>query len=100
MANDQQANDQCVLRTHSELGDLVRNEGRGRGEATVRKSIPSEDTQEAAFAPRLSAWLPEAEWEWHDRVSSNLWPCELRSEGRDNPKSPTPPPPHPREVEG
>ncbi len=43
----------------------------------MRRSMKPAELGEALQGPRLTAWLPEAEWEWSDRVRSNLWPCEL-----------------------
>lgn len=51
-----------------------------RGEERVgamRRSVKAGDAGEALLGPRLSPWLPEAGWEWQDRVVSNPWPCEL-----------------------
>jgi len=45
--------------------------------AEVRRSMKAAEADEALWGSRLVAWLPEAEWEWHDRIHSNLWPCEL-----------------------
>jgi hypothetical protein len=47
--------------------------------------------EEVFLGPRLATWLPEAEWEWHDRVNSSLWPCELLPERRERPASPSSP---------
>lgn len=58
--------------------------------AEARRPMRAGEAEEALRGPRLAAWLPEAEWEWHDRVHSNLWPCELSSGRRK--KSPLPVP--------
>lgn len=70
-----------------------------RGE-DVRKSIPAKDSQEVVLGSRLTAWLPEAEWEWHDRVRSNLWPCERLPEKRVVPTPPASSPARLPEDEG
>ncbi len=57
----------------------------------MRKAIKSDIAEEVFLGPRLTAWLPEAEWEWHDRVHSNLWPSELPPERRTIPASPSSP---------
>jgi hypothetical protein len=54
--------------------------------ADARRPLKAGEIEEAARGPRRAAWLPEAEWEWHDRVHSSLWPCELPSARRE--KSP------------
>ncbi len=51
----------------------------------MRKSMKTPEAEEVFRGPRLAAWLPEAEWEWHDRVHSNLWPCELSSDTQRTP---------------
>lgn len=81
------------------IGHSDRDRGGGEGE-NVRKSIPAKDTQEAVLGSRLTAWLPEAEWEWHERVRSNLWPCELMAKPGASPTSPASPPPGPADDEG
>jgi hypothetical protein len=55
----------------------------------VRKSMTAAEAEEVFLGPRLAAWLPEADWEWHDRVHSNLWPCELLPQRRTAPTPPT-----------
>lgn len=45
----------------------------------ARRPMKAGEAEEDLRGSRLAAWLPEAEWEWHDRVHSNLWPCELPS---------------------
>jgi hypothetical protein len=57
----------------------------------MRKSMTSDIAEEVFLGPRLVAWLPEAEWEWHDRVRSNLWPCEFIPERRERPAPPSSP---------
>jgi len=66
-----------------ELGHSEGAEG-----SIMRKSIPAKDTHEAILGSRLTPWLPEAEWEWHDRVRSNLWPCERPPERSTAPAPP------------
>jgi hypothetical protein len=43
----------------------------------VPKATKAIEVEEGLLGPRLAAWLPEATWEWKDRVVSNPWPCEL-----------------------
>jgi hypothetical protein len=62
-----------------------------RGEwrtSLVRTSIKAVESEEVLLGPRLAAWLPEADWEWHNRVHSNLWPCELSRDRREVPTLP------------
>lgn len=49
------------------------------------------EAEEVFLGPRLAAWLPEADWEWRDRVNSNPWPCELLFEKRGETSPPTSP---------
>jgi len=51
--------------------------------AEVWRSMKAGEAGEAFRSPHLVGWLPEAEWEWHDRIHSNLWPCELPSGRRE-----------------
>jgi len=60
----------------------------GRRTRLVRRSIKAVESKEVYLGPRLTAWLPEADWEWHDRVHSNLWPCELSRDRREEPTLP------------
>ena len=60
----------------------------GRRTSLVRTSIKAVESEEVFLGPRLAAWLPEADWEWHDRVHSNLWPCELSRGRREVPTLP------------
>lgn len=57
----------------------------------MRRSTKPAELEEGFLGPRLTAWSPEADWEWHDRLRSNLWPCELppgRMESTAPPASP------------
>ncbi len=57
----------------------------------MRRSLKSTEAEEALRGSRVAAWLPEAEWEWDDRVPSNLWPCELLPDRREGPAPPASP---------
>ena len=55
------------------------------------KRLKAEGAEELFLDPGLAAWLPEADWEWRDRVHTNLWPCERcpkKREGTTPPRAP------------